>query len=127
MIKKSILLVISFIAFSFVSNASLVTAADIKSDSFCGGANLELGSKSCSGSGDENELNKLISAIVNILSLIVGIVAVIMIIVGGFRFITSGGDAGQVGSAKTTVVYAIIGLIIVALSQVIVRFVLNKV
>jgi hypothetical protein len=75
----------------------------------------------------ESRINGLIRDIVNILSVIVGIIAVIMIIVGGLKFITSGGDSNRVSSAKQTVIYAIIGLIIVALAQVIVRFVLNKV
>jgi hypothetical protein len=52
-------------------------------------------------------------------------VAVIMIIYGGFRYITSGGDSNRVGSAKNTLIYAIIGLIIVALAQLIVHFVLS--
>ncbi len=62
---------------------------------------------------------------VNILSLIVGIIAVIMIVYGGLRYITSGGDSGNVGNAKNTLLYAIIGLVIVALAQLIVHFVLN--
>jgi uncharacterized membrane protein YuzA (DUF378 family) len=64
---------------------------------------------------------------VNIFSLIVGIVAVIMIIVGGLKYITSGGDSNNVSSAKSTIIYAIIGLVVVALAQFIVQFVLNKV
>jgi hypothetical protein len=61
------------------------------------------------------------------LSAIVGIVAVIMIIVGGLRYITSGGNDTSVTGAKNTILYAIIGLIIVALAQVLVRFTLSKV
>ena len=57
----------------------------------------------------------------------VGIVAVVMIIIGGLRYITSGGNDTNVASAKNTLLYAIIGLIIVSLAQLIVRFVLNKV
>jgi TRAP-type C4-dicarboxylate transport system permease small subunit len=68
----------------------------------------------------------MIKKIINILSVIVGVVAVIMIIIGGFRYITSGGSSDKVTGAKNTILYAIIGLIIVALAQVIVRFVLNK-
>jgi hypothetical protein len=64
--------------------------------------------------------------IVDLFSVIVGIVAIIMIIYGGFRYITSGGDSGRVGNAKNTLIYAVIGLIIVALAQVIVHFVLNQ-
>jgi hypothetical protein len=49
-----------------------------------------------------------------------------MIIYGGFRYITSGGDSGRVGSAKNTLIYAIVGLIIVALAQLIVNFVITQ-
>ena len=54
------------------------------------------------------------------------IAAVIMIIWGGFRYVTSGGDSNKVSSAKNTIIYAVIGLIIVALAQFIVKFVLDK-
>jgi hypothetical protein len=76
---------------------------------------------------NSTNLNSVITAIINILSLLVGVAAVIMIIFGGFRYITSGGDSNNVSSAKNTIIYAIIGLVIVALAQFIVQFVLNKV
>ncbi len=70
--------------------------------------------------------NTIVRTIVNLFSLIVGIIAVIMIVYGGFKYITSGGDSGNVTGAKNTILYAIIGLVIVALAQFIVRFVLGK-
>ena len=73
----------------------------------------------------ETTLNDTIASVVNILSIIVGIVAVIMLIVAGYRYTASGGDASKVAGAKNTFIYAIIGLIIAALSQIIVKFVLN--
>lgn len=73
------------------------------------------------------KINTLITTIVNIFSAVVGIISVIMIIVGGFQYITSGGDTGKVGTAKTTIIYAIVGLIVVAFAQFLVQFVLNKV
>jgi hypothetical protein len=85
------------------------------------------GVNSASGSGgDPKSIDTTISNIVNILSSLVGIAAVVMIIVGGFRYVTSGGDSNRVASAKNTIIYALIGLVIAALAQVIVRFVLNK-
>jgi hypothetical protein len=69
----------------------------------------------------------LAAKIINILSVIVGVVAVVMIIFGGFKYITSGGESGNVSGAKNTLVYAIVGLVIVALAQFIVHFVLNNV
>ena len=85
-------------------------------------------SQTCQSSTAETgtSLNTLITKIINIFSVIVGIVAVIMIIVGGFRYITSGGKQESVTGAKNTILYAIIGLIIVALAQIIVKFVLNN-
>ena len=91
---------------------------------------------SCAGIGGEivdgkcvtgsNSLDKIISNVVNFLSVLVGIVAVIMIMVGGFKYATAAGDSGKVSSAKSTIVYAVIGLVIVALSQTIVKFVIGK-
>jgi hypothetical protein len=48
-----------------------------------------------------------------------------MIVYGGLRYVTSGGSSEGVGNAKNIIIYAIIGLIIVALAQAIVHFVLN--
>lgn len=56
----------------------------------------------------------------------VGTAAVIMIIIGGFKYITSSGDSANVQSAKNTILFAIVGLIIVAMAQVITGFVLDK-
>ena len=75
---------------------------------------------------NQSTFNKYATLIINILSIIIGFVAVVMIIIGGFRYITSGGSTERVSGAKNTILYGIIGLIIVALAQVIVQFVLSK-
>jgi hypothetical protein len=81
---------------------------------------------STTGNGS-TDVNKIITDVINIFSVAVGVIAVIMIIVGGFRYITSGGDSTKISSAKNTIIYALIGLVVVALAQLIVKFVLNKV
>ncbi len=65
----------------------------------------------------------IITNVINILSILVGAVSVIMLIVGGFRYIISNGDSNSTKGAKDTIMYALIGLIIVLFAQVIVRFV----
>jgi cytochrome bd-type quinol oxidase subunit 2 len=91
------------------------------------GACLSLSSSTCLSDQSANDkINQVIKTIINTFSLIVGVVSVIMIIVGGFKYITSGGDSNNVSSAKNTIIFAIVGLVIVALAQVIVRFVLTK-
>ena len=76
--------------------------------------------------GGDTDINKVIQQVINILSIIVGVIAVIMIIIGGLRYITSGGDSNNISGAKNTIIYAVIGLVVVAMAQVIVRFVLSK-
>lgn len=75
---------------------------------------------------DSSPVYDIITTIINLFSIVVGAVSVIMIIIGGFRYITSGGDSGNVTSAKNTILYAIVGLVIVIFAQTIVRFVLGS-
>lgn len=84
---------------------------------------------SCEEAGEADATGKVNDAVrlaLNLFSAVVGIIAVVMIIVGGIKYITSGGDSGNVTSAKNTILYAIIGLVVVALAQIIVRFVLAR-
>lgn len=63
--------------------------------------------------------------VTNTILYIVGIVAVIMLIVGGIKYVVSGGDSKKVTDAKNTVLYAIIGLVIAFLAFAIVNFVIS--
>ena len=63
--------------------------------------------------------------ITNTILYIVGIVAVIMLIIGGIKYVVSGGDSKKVTDAKNTVLYAIIGLVIAFLAFAIVNFVIS--
>ena len=83
-------------------------------------------SAECETQGSEEDINNLIATVINIFSVVVGVVAVIMIIIGGLKYITSSGDSNNVTSAKNTILYAIIGLVVVALAQFIVKFVLQR-
>ena len=63
--------------------------------------------------------------ITNTILYIVGIIAVIMLIIGGIKYVVSGGDAKKVTDAKNTVLYAIIGLVIAVFAYAIVNFVIS--
>jgi hypothetical protein len=128
-IKQAItILAIAFMGLAPVALPATVGAAEIDKNLRCG-ANLDATLDDCDDvvTSGTTQVNSLISTVINIFSLVVGVVAVIMIIVGGFRYITSGGDSNNVSAAKNTILYAIIGLVIVALAQFIVRFVLERV
>jgi hypothetical protein len=74
----------------------------------------------------DEKVNKVIKNIINLFSLVVGVTSVVMIIVGGLKYIVSSGDPAKITSAKNTILYALIGLVVVAMSQTIVYFVLNR-
>jgi uncharacterized membrane protein YuzA (DUF378 family) len=95
----------------------------------CSGSNLDLTDKTCTTSNLDAGQNAtdVITKIINILSVVIGAIAVLMIIFGGFRYVTSAGSAEGTKSARQTIIYAIVGLVVVALAQIIVHFVLNTV
>jgi hypothetical protein len=57
---------------------------------------------------------------------VAGIVCVIMIIIGGVRYTSSSGDAGGITSAKNTIMYAIIGLIVILTAAAITQLIFDK-
>lgn len=80
------------------------------------------GSTGLSTKGPED----LVKNIINLLLMAIGIVSVIMLIIGGFKYTTSNGDANQVTSAKNTIMYSIIGLVVAIFAFAIVNFVVLK-
>lgn len=108
----------------------VVGAQEIERNLQCG-ANLQFDpnaecSVDDSGQTAAQRVDQIVEQIINIMSLVVGVVAVVMIIIGGFKYVTSGGDSGNVSGAKNTILYAVVGLVVVALAQVIVRFVVDR-
>lgn len=90
-----------------------------------------IGAASASGSSDCStstgpDISSTLKLGINAFSLLVGFAAIVMIIVGGFKYITSQGESANTAGAKNTILYAIVGLVVVALAQVIVVFVLKK-
>lgn len=102
------------------------THADASHDSVCQGIGLASGAGGCIEDPSAPGVSSTIHTVVTILSFLVGAASIVMIIIGGFRYITSGGDSAKVGNAKNTILYALVGLIVVALAQVIVQFTINK-
>lgn len=70
-----------------------------------------------------SDLGNLMSNIIQIMISVGGILCIIFIIVGGFKFVTSGGDEKKLASAKGTLTYAIVGLIVIILAFVMIQVV----
>ena len=68
----------------------------------------------------------IFNTIINILLFLIGAISVIMIVFAGFQYATSGGDAGKVTTAKNTILYAVIGIVVALLAYAIIGFVTGQ-
>lgn len=125
------MLAIAVLAPAAVLVPSVANAAINIDGALCAGANnfKDTTGADCdtSQAGTKDKVQSIVNTVISIFSWVVGIVSVIMIIYGGFRYITSGGDSAGVTSAKNTILFAIVGLVFVALAQIIVKFVIGTV
>lgn len=78
------------------------------------------------GATGATDLPTVINRIINILLFIIGAASVIFLIIGGIRYVVSGGDQSAVTNAKNTILYAIIGLVIAILAYAAVNFVFTQ-
>jgi hypothetical protein len=130
MISKIKMILVIFTVFSLFAAPAIVSADSIQNELACGTNQAAFSSAGCTtnitNGNAVNSVGTLISEVIDIFSWLVGGISVIMIIYGGFRYVTSGGNDSSISGAKNTIIYALIGLVIVALAQVIVHFVLSK-
>lgn len=96
------------------------SSAKLQDSSFCAERSKAL--KSSPVSGKDSIFAKIISIIIKF----AGFIAVIMIMVGGFKYVFSGGDQNAVKSAKETITYAIVGLVVAIFANIIVAFILSR-
>lgn len=105
--------------------APLASATDVLPGSdICGqAASSAVCTDKGSAEAQQHPITDLIHTITEIIAVVAGIVAVIMIIVSGLRFILSSGESQQVAGARNNLLYAIIGLVVIALASTIISFV----
>ncbi|MBI2798402.1 hypothetical protein HYX70_03880 [Candidatus Saccharibacteria bacterium] len=86
---------------------------------------VSAGASCAQGSAPGGTLPGRIAAVTNTLLIIIGAAAVIMIVIGGLKYVLSQGDENGLRSAKDTIIYAVVGLVVALLAFVIVNFVLS--
>jgi hypothetical protein len=122
--KKIILTAFVFAITLVLGQQLLPASASAATDpNVCQGI-MATGATSCTNDG--GKITGIVRTVINLLSIIVGVAAVIMIIVGGLKYVTSQGESSATASAKNTILYAIIGLVIAAIAQFLVHYVLSK-
>ncbi len=129
------------LALGWGSNQVLATSHDIVGRNVGGGACIDpppgaapppaaaagdstVPEKNCLDSSGTT-LSNVIRWALNILTWLVGVAAVIVLMVAGFRYVVSGGSSSGVTGAKNMIVYALIGVVIVLIAQIIVVFVIG--
>ncbi len=116
-----------FIVPTLALGVSLV--APVGFDSVSAQTKITDGAEAARGTGAPADLfagDSVFKKIVNILLFLIGAISVIMLIIGGIKYTISGGDSGQVTSAKNTILYAIVGLVVAFLAFAIVNYVLGS-
>lgn len=68
----------------------------------------------------------IFAKVTNVMLFVIGAISVIMIIIGGIRYVISGGKQDAVTGAKDTILYAIIGIVVALLAYAVVQFVLSS-
>jgi len=89
---------------------------------------IESGADAAHGSGQPTSLlgdGSIFTRVTDILLYIVGILSVIMLIIGGLRYVLSGGNSTAVTAAKNTILYAIVGVVVAILAYAIIHFVIG--
>ena len=96
------------------------------SEAICEGVNDGSGVTSCTDNSSGLAVSNVIKGAIRIFQAVIGIISVFTILIGGMNYITSGGDAGKTKTARDRIMYAVIGLVIVGLAEIIVQFALNR-
>lgn len=72
------------------------------------------------------DLIDVVNAVIRIILGVLGVIAVVIILVGGFEWMTAGGNAEKVTKAQTRIVQGVIGLVIIFLAYAIANFVITR-
>jgi hypothetical protein len=136
--KNFMLFVLPALLILCVSSAAKVSAYDLFKRSCQNSGHVVNGNNTvspvCTKSNQTSSSNQnnnvvltTINAISNIVALLAGVFAVIMIVIAGFTYTTAGGNAENLKSARSRIIYASVGLAVIALAWTITRFVTDKV
>jgi len=114
-------------AFALILLVNVLAVAHVGAAGFTMG--MSEGANSAKGVDQATELfgqSGTFRTITNVLLFLIGAVSVIMLIIGGLRYVVSGGDSTAVQNAKNTILYAIVGVIVAILAYAAVSFIISS-
>lgn len=123
--KKFILASLALVGVVATAAATVPAISPAKAVNPYGACDANSSSAICKGKG-ESLSEGFVKPTINIILWVVGVAAVIVIVVAGLKYVTSSGNPSAVSSAKTTILYAVIGLVIAITAYAIVNFVFKS-
>ena len=123
--KKLILASLAVVGVVATAAATVPAISPAKAVNPYGACDANSSSAICKGKG-ESLSEGFVKPTINIILWVVGVAAVIVIVVAGLKYVTSSGNPSAVSSAKTTILYAVIGLVIAITAYAIVNFVFKS-
>ena len=69
----------------------------------------------------------VIVKVARIVAIAAGAVAVIILLIASIQYITANGDSNNIKKARETILYCLIGLVVIALAQTLVQFIVNRI
>jgi hypothetical protein len=112
---------LSFLGVSQLANTPIAHAQQLEESDFLPS---EFGD--ATGLGTDSGLEETIGNIINIVIGFLGIVAVVIVLLGGFKWMTAGGNDEKVAEAKKLLIAGVIGLAIVLSAYAITSFVIGS-
>ena len=107
-------------------NAIMAVAGGGSALAACDSTTIGGGAECSKGNDQKTDLVDNIRVITNTMLFAIGVVAVIMLVIGGFRYVFSGGNSTNTTAAKDTILYAVVGIVVALLAYAIVNFVLGQ-
>lgn len=132
MIKKLLVLIFAIFVLNIASVPNIASAAE---NSACAGT-LTSTSALCTDSkaaSDPTATNPIsgpdgvIVKVSRIVAIAAGAVAIIILLIASIQYITSNGDSNNIKKARETILYCLIGLVVIALAQTIVQYIVTKI
>lgn len=135
---KTRIILLTLTIFSMISFLSMPAYAEVVSTrkQLCTGSGGVWG-KERDSNGNEVEkclsndangpsVTKTIQNVVNTLLFVVGMAAVIVVVIAGFRMVTANGDSQAVAKARSSIIYALVGIVVAVSAYAVVNFILDQ-
>jgi len=129
--KKFIVYIILIVLLTIIAFPAASLANGFNIQQYCSGRVYGKASSSavCSSSSrspSQNPISLRIADVINVLIEFAGAIAVIVIIIAGIRYAIAVGDSNKINSARNSLIYTAVGLVVIVAAKLIIDVVINN-